>query len=529
MDIPRLPSLRFAQRCSSKPRDYFVTAGNRSNECRMGQSNAARGANMRKAQRLIDKLGGRYYSQSFCRLVRLGERAVPDLLGALVCVNPATRNAVVRVLSSIKGSCAIAGIESRLSDPDEGVQLTAMYELYKAGTSAEHIHALLASDRAFVRSSACHILGWMGVVNALPDILTLADDPSSFVRGSALDSIGVLGASDSVSLVNSKLRSEDYRERHSAIFAIHCLDKTAALPILIAALYDKNTLIRTRVLEEFEIEPDERARHALMYVRENGYKDQSALAARIIAELDAKPPAASPQSPECANGDTAGEQHPKSYVRLQDRERAMAELNREYRRHKVLTAGQLAFLEDCLTDYDDDMRIAAVMVLWNGKPPRAQEMLLGCLTDPCHSVRSIAVSAFTAVEHHPNRAALEALKSDPNDRVRSSATTALARLTYPEGLQDLITHSRDGFSVFRDFATKALGSFDDHIATERLQELTTDPYWTVRQEAANSLSKVNGPTSLPYLMRLRGNDYQDVDLAAKRAIRKIKLRTRVQV
>ena len=484
---------------------------------------------MQKAQRLIDKLRGRYYDQSFCRLVRLGERAVPDLESALQWPNPQTRISVMQVLGRIGTGPALVAIERCLRDTDEEVQAAAVVELRDTKSYAKSIRALLQSGSTQLRGSVCRTLGVMGYREALPEIVRLLDDPSRVIRRNALLAIGHLGSVESIDLVKSKMLAEDESERSSALYAFKRLDEDAAKPAVIAALYDPDKRLRMHALDWLGEAPDKGAKAALEYVRENDYHEHAEMAAKIIEEIDAQWATDSGQMGTPAQPSSAEETHLRAYMQLQQTDLRLKELKAAFRRSKTLTSAQLAFLSECLADYDDDIRVRSVMMLSEAKSTEARELLLRCLTDPCPDVRSIAISAFKGIENSNHRRALEALKSDPSDRVRSSAITALARLTYPDGLRELIEHSRDGDWVFRTFAADTLGTFSDPEAIERLHELTYDRYMGVRVSAAWALGDAGGPSSLPYLARLRGNDFYGVDSAAKRAIRKIKLRAQAQV
>lgn len=479
---------------------------------------------MLKVKKLIQKLDGRYREQSYSRLCLLGEKAVPDLLKALKGPNPSARLSAVQVLGSINGPRAIAGVESRLSDSDEGVQLAAISVLEEAGACAEQIRSFLHSDETQLRIRACSVMGNMGYVQALPDILKLLDDPSRTVRFVALLSAGELGSSDLIALVKSKLSSVDHSERYAAMSALHCLDETEALPVLISALYDSSDYIRSQVLNDLGEPRDAKARLALEYVRENDYSDLAAKAASVIRQIDAKSPLYTVGSNVSASAESAPNPHPKAFERLQERVDRLTELEREVGRSKTVTPTQMTFLADCLTDFDDRMRLITLGVLRKINSPDAEQLIVTCLTDACGFVRSNAIDILDIAKVRTVRNKLEAMKSDPDEHVRASAIIALARLDSPGGLSDLIAHSHDGHWACRSNAAAAFGSLDDARAIRRLEELTSDPYMYVRWEAARSLGKVGGPDSVPYLMRLCVNDLRHILSAAKRAIRKINQR-----
>jgi len=206
-------------------------------------------------------------------------RSVAELVGELDASDPAVRLQACSALG-FKGAAAVPALEglaARLRDGKEPVRLNAAYALSAVGTAAVPVlrealgdemeearlaaaHGLaqagavavpalveaLESEQESERGHAAFALGDMGPVGgaeAVGAVARLADDPSEWVRRSAVEALGTMESDPqtAVPVLCTLLADEDGQTRYEAAYSLARLgaDAADAVPALQLALHDE--------------------------------------------------------------------------------------------------------------------------------------------------------------------------------------------------------------------------------------------------------------------------------------------------
>ena len=171
--------------------------------------------------------------------------AIEALAGALRDEKEPVRLNAAYALSAM-GATAIAPLREALDDEMEEAQLAAAHGLAQAGwVAVPALLEALQSDGEPARGYAAFALGDMGSTagdDAVQAVARLAQDPSEWVRRSAVEALGTMESSpqDAVPALSTLLADEDGQTRYEAAYALARFGAQAAdaVPALIAALND---------------------------------------------------------------------------------------------------------------------------------------------------------------------------------------------------------------------------------------------------------------------------------------------------
>ena len=245
MQEPSAPTWN-AQGGAWQPADgSFVAARHWDWHCGGG---AIGGGNGRPVDELVTELGDEDPALRLQASIALGFKgaaavaAVEGLAAALRDEQEPVRLNAAYALSA----AAVAPLRAALDDEMEETQLAAAHGLAQAGSMA--VPALLAalqSDREPARGYAAFALGDMGPVagaDAVEAMTRLVQDPSEWVRRSAVEALGTMESNPqaAVPALSTLLGDEDGQTRYEAAYALARFGAAAAdaVPALVAALND---------------------------------------------------------------------------------------------------------------------------------------------------------------------------------------------------------------------------------------------------------------------------------------------------
>jgi HEAT repeat protein len=153
------------------------------------------------------------------RIARIGESAVPALVGALRSDDHRVRLCAVQSLAELRSSTVVLALAACLGDPDLEVRREAIEALGKTGYS-EAVRALrqaLPGSQGNIRCSLVMALGSCGGKSAVPDLIELARDPDQDVRHAAVVCLSEIKDPASVpALIEALADSYDQVESYAA-------------------------------------------------------------------------------------------------------------------------------------------------------------------------------------------------------------------------------------------------------------------------------------------------------------------------
>lgn len=125
-----------------------------------------------------------------------GEEAIEPLIGALSNRSKEIKMAAASILGMMKAEQAIDALIKTLADPNKLVRKEASTALTQMGGAAvEPLKKVLKSPNWRVRGAAVWVLGSLKDKSVIPDIESLLDDESAFVKSGvkfALDELNKL-------------------------------------------------------------------------------------------------------------------------------------------------------------------------------------------------------------------------------------------------------------------------------------------------------------------------------------------------
>jgi HEAT repeat protein len=313
------------------------------------------------------------------------------------------------------------------------------------------------------------------------------------------------------------LHSDDPNKRSSAIEMLSATPLPAmaatALPILLAALNDKNARVRKAVTAALGLKGDEAAIPRISDMLREKWVRDTAIRVLVQFGLPALLPALSLLENEDATmrsgavailgeiGDAVA--IPRLLDALKDEDktvrRAAAQALGRFRDPSVIPQ-----LLDALKDEDETVRRATAHSLGRIGDISTAPTLVKVLTDPELGVRRAAEEPLVKMGAGAAATVVNAL-NDEDNALRSAASQVLARfrdqIALPELLNALLNTNRD----VRHAAVQILGAKGDAAAKSALLPILDDEEDIVRAAAAEALGKLHD-TSATLMLTRRLND-----------------------
>nr|WP_321349881.1 HEAT repeat domain-containing protein [uncultured Methanoregula sp.] len=374
------------------------------------------------------------------------ERAVQPLITALHDTDGEVRAASACSLGKIGDFSAFVPLVQALEDPDFGARRNAESALAAFGEQgAQPAKRLLAHSNPLVRGSAATILGMIGSMETLPDLIFLFGDSDEGVRERAAIALGKTG-SRAIPLLSEVLATGDPGRRLCAVTGLGHAGPGAE-EYLVAACRDEDTTVR------------ERARAFLT--------------------------AASGSTPV---SDTSHTSYEGFWPALPD----------DSPSHPGISAGEKtkAFAGETSNDANE------IPGSEEGLPDMAGPLigpLIDALKSPSSKTRMLAVQSLGRIGDCRAVSPLITLLGERDPIMRQIAAEALGQIGDTGAIPGLIRLLEDPFEQVRKSAASALGGIGHDDAVPGLIAALTDDDYSVRTEAGNILVRM-GTLACPHLV-----------------------------
>lgn len=349
----------------------------------------------------------------------------------------------------------------------------------------------LADEKPRVRWHAASVLGAIGGVQAVPQLLTLLNtDKESSVRGGAASALGAIGSVEAVpQLGESLLTDKGNYVRWRAAEALGAIGSVEAVPQLLEALInDKDSDVRGRVASALgAIGRTEAVLQLLKYfadTKSSLVRERAAAALGAIGSVEAVP---------------------------QLLEALAKDKNNNVRGRAVEAVGAIGntktvpqLLEALITERDSDVRGRIVSALGAiGSTEAVLQLLKSLADDKSSHVRRAAADALGAIGSAEAIPQLQkSLADDKDSFVREHAISALGAIGSAEAVPQLLKYLADNeVSYVRTHVVAALGAIGSAEAVPQLLKyLADDKDSSVRWRAADALGAIGNIDFMPQLL-----------------------------
>lgn len=394
------------------------------------------------------------------------------------------RRVAVEALGCMRDKEAIMLLVSALGDQSWRVRKTA--EGILEGLAGEEslvpalIGCLRSEDNAGMRNSAASVLvriGW----SAIPYLIETLKDVDKDIRKFAADILGEIGDRKAISPLVDALRDSDDNVRSSAAEALGKIGGDEVVNALVYVLTNTEDDIWLRY-------------SALEALGKTGCRMPIEPIIRLLDEkllrkaaMDALAKSCDPQVvPHLVAG-----LHDKSRG---CREAAATGLNSIYK--------SLPFQERLTVD--EQIRA-------NAEPG----LLTGLLDSPSIDVKKGAVVVLGIMGGGADPAMILDLASD--ERMQDAVTDAFVKMG-EKGVEVLTETFPGADDKMRSYICRAIGKIGDKKGVSTLASALSDPYGHTRQSAALAIAEIGAIETLPLLIPLLLDEYEDVEAAAVQAV-----------
>ncbi len=347
-------------------------------------------------------------------LARIGEPAVPALIGALKNEDPGVRSSAARVLGEIEAKEAAVPLGELFDDPKYWVTQNAVYSLGRIGgpEAVVILKKALNHYRARVQEAALWGLDELQEQSAIPEISDLMVSASDqYVRWRAMTVLRSLKEGEEITFLIKTLNDPeaDATRRRNAAVMLGSLEVEPAAPALLKAVDSKDAGLRWRAIEALGIIGAQSARPAIEAKLSDPDGDVRLFAIGALGVLGAKE-SVPPLKGLLANSPTE--------IRM----------NTIRSLKKIGGPEAAAAISEALTDRDSYLRTMAVESLVEMKAVETADKIKLLASDGSPSVRSAVMRALGEFAPDSAREILETGKSDDNIWVRYEAGRARKKL-----------------------------------------------------------------------------------------------------
>jgi len=215
---------------------------------------------------LIEDLGPDSRADKRQTLLQLREmippppRALPGVRSLLKDPNADVRHLAIQVLGRLGKHArpAVTDLTAFLKDKDPSVRFsaaTALWDIEKKKEGLDELARLLADENPDLRRAAATTLSLLGpeARDAVPTLEKAVQDPNTVVRLEAANALWLIARNqEAQQLLVSLLQDGDSAVRSTAAVLLGLLsgdDAAGAVPALIRALWDENSLVRSNAAE----------------------------------------------------------------------------------------------------------------------------------------------------------------------------------------------------------------------------------------------------------------------------------------
>lgn len=459
------------------------------------------------------------------KAIELEPGALVDLLSS---VDPAHRQAAVRLVWQLGGNAVLPYLPPLLDDTSGPVRMAVLEVLTESGdpSAARFAQHLLESDSsAAVRAAAMQLLARRGGTARVAAMAQALRDPDPDVRATAVETLPPALSGQVAELLLSAFMDEDERVWRPAVSHLAELPEPD-LPLLWSAILDAPEPKREELLNALErYDPDRLAKLAL----ENARTPDAASRALTIHV------AARAGTNESTSLVVTALEDPDPFVR-----RTAASAMSTLRNPLAVRA-----LSRALTDPHAEVRVEAVRALGIIDDDSVPTTLISALNDPEIRVREMAVDALGRWKSPAVARRLAATLGSPDLRTTArdvltkmgqsavqpltevaigddpeAATVAGEILNQVVGVRNFVGELSSTEPQARLRAVLVLGVMGGPVAAEALMTMVTDPDVRIRMQSVATLGDIGDPRAVKVLKRVFTSDpVSEVAAAAEESLR----------
>ncbi len=452
-----------------------------------------------------------------------GEDALRLVIRAMGDESWRVRKAAVEAILTYRDlSRAIEALVHALHAEDNaGLRNSAVETLVRMGEAA--VPTLLGhvgTPNDDVRKFIMDVFGGIGDPRAVPALVHAMEDSNENVRSAAAENLGLIGSEEAVDSLLSSLERDDLQLRYNALRALASIGRAVPLKVL-SPLLDK-PLLKKAIYECLGNQSDlqavdlllegladrspanrETASASLMkiYNAAENLEFREAVALRIgqvtrsidvdtlIQDLETRDLNKRVSIIQILG--LVGEPSPASALLEQASEESLQQSAME----ALVRIGPPAaeVLLEKFNELSEELRRIACVVFGEIGQPSAVGALRASTEDPSHEVRAAAATALGKLDAIESMASLTTLLEDPSEEVCDAAVEAIVRLSARHGqdvLERIISLVETGQEALRANAVRVLGNTPSERAVERIALSSKDESPVVRQAALEALGRI---------------------------------------
>lgn len=405
--------------------------------------------------------------------------------------------AVIAVMLFTSASAAMETILKGLEDPSPIKRYEAIEALGNLGTP-EAVRKLISlttdDDNSWL--AVRQIVSLKG--KAVPYLVEALKDPNPKIVRYSIYSLGDLKCTEAVKPILGYLAHPDPEIRQNAVFALGCIKDPQAVEPLIVKLKDPDNVVREYAAAALEYFNDPRAiphlKEALKREQGSGFNMATALYnmgdEEVIDILIEKL-----KDPECPN-----------------------RLYAVYALGKIKSAREIGPLIESLTD--ENVQWLAAKALIN-LGDMAVPALLDALNRKERDIRLYTTYALGEIGNKDASKVLLDILIDPDDLIRNYACDALIKLKDRETLSRLYYYLEKGDYTIKSQVLKIFGAIGEITSAEYIYPLLSSESKNVRINAAFALGELQDKNAVVGLMKLLGDEDEEIGWMAADALIKI--------
>lgn len=320
------------------------------------------------------------------------------------------------------------------------------------------------------------------------------------IRRAAATTIGRVGSTHHLYLLQRLIEDEDPSVREQAAFACGLIRNRSAIVFLLPHLEDENQEVRARTIEALSKIGGEDLPEKITPLLKDTSVDLRNQATLALWRLDHKQ--AVPDLISALHSAKGEFLHNVSYALM-----------------RLATPECFEVFKELLGNSDPEVRANAVKGFGNLKDPRALPFVFNLLQDPDQGVAVEAIRTLGKIDDkRAVKPLLELLSTSHNENLLSEAIKVLGNLGDKRVLEKVTGFLNSDSQILRGEAAVSVARLGRGKVLEDLKELLKDESWYVRAKVAEGLREIGGKEVERVLLVMTADRDRRVRMAAIEAI-----------
>ena len=363
---------------------------------------------------------------------------------------------------------------------------------------------------------------------AIPRLMEIAKstERNTLARQQAIEALGYVGDESTVPFLKEFLQDQSQQLRSAALRALAELGTPNAIKVVVECLKDEQ--LRGEAIELINEHQFHTAKDALIKLLDDADRSIAGAAARALGKLGAREALSKMRAMFKDTATHLDAAIALAYMGEKDGVQALIETLGSDNSAAVRRAmDALKEVGDVATDAICDaaqrgaiaVRVCALQLLGELKPPKAMEILSRATEDKNNSIKVAALEALGKIGDARAAGILIRSLSDENPNIWNVAVHALSDISIPVDVLNEAIRSKD--ARVREGLARALGMRHDPKTFDIVIKLLGDKNANVRRRAAIALMAFNDKRAIPFLKKHLNDPDEGVQRAVQSAIRVI--------